>query len=91
MGRGPELAREQRLIIYKNAAAGAPKETCDAELRRHGFPPVNDGSYQKNVSRDGKLFRLRPDLIERFAEGPIPYGEWPQEWKDLARSSKRSR
>lgn len=85
MPRGPALTREQRLIIYRNAAASASKAVCDAELHVHGYPPVHQGSYEGNLRRDGKLFRRRPDLMERFADGPVAYGDWPQEWKDLIR------
>jgi hypothetical protein len=86
----PRLTKEQRLIIYRNAAAGAPKSTCDAELRRHGYPPVHEGSYAGNLARDGVLFRARPDLINEFANGPMKYGDWPEEWKAIVKRGRRS-
>lgn len=88
MPRGPALTRAQRLIIYRHAAARSPKAVCDQDLQRHGFPPVHEGSYKGNLDRDGKLFRLRPDLIEKFADGPMKYGDWPKEWKELIAKSR---
>ena len=85
MPRGPELSREQRLIIFRHAAAGADISSCNGALVEGGFPPVHPGSYDGNLRREGRLLRVRPDLMEVLVAGPIPYGDWPEDWKALAR------
>jgi len=80
------LTREQRLIIYQHATRGASKDECDSTLAEHGFPPVHAGSYAGNVKREGRLFQARPELMEVLAARPLPYGDWPDDWKAHVRT-----
>lgn len=80
-GRGLARTYEERIIIYKHAVAKDPREVCDADLAKQGYPLVHPGSYASNLRREGPLFRRHPELLEKFARHPVPYGHWELEWR----------
>jgi hypothetical protein len=78
---GAKRSFAERHMLYTLELRGYNLKEINIRMRQAGYRDVPASTFDMNMRNERVLFMVRPELLVKFAEKPVPYGQWPEAWR----------